>query len=117
VIVGMIMVYLLRNVIIRILYTDDFLSVAHLFKWQLLGDFIKFIAIVMSYQFLAKKQMGYYIFTEVLSIVLLYGFSVYFIDSFGTEGIVIAHFVRYVLYLFIVVYLLRSSFIGENRLS
>lgn len=116
VIVGMFMVYLFRNVIIRLLYTDDFSTVENLFKWQLMGDFVKFIAIVMSYQFLAKKQIVYFIFTEVISILLLYGFSVYFIDIYGTEGVVIAHFVRYVLYLLIVVYILRRSFIGKNRL-
>lgn len=116
VIVGMFMVYLFRNVIIRLLYTDDFSTVENLFKWQLMGDFVKFIAIVMSYQFLAKKQIVYFIFTEVISILLLYGFSVYFIDIYGTEGVVIAHFVRYVLYLLIVVYILRRNFIGKNRL-
>lgn len=115
IIIGMLIVFIFRNPIIRLLYTDDFLVMENLFKWQLLGDLVKFIAIVISYQFLAKRQIVYYIFTELLSVLLLYGFSVYFIDIYGTEGVVIAHFMRYSIYLVVVVYILRNSFLGKNK--
>ncbi len=115
--IGMIMVYLFRHVIIKLLYTNDFLSVEALFKWQLMGDFVKFLAIVMSYQFLAKKQLTYFVFTEVLSVLLFYGFSVYFIKTYGTEGVVMAHLVRQIIYLLVVFYILRHSFIGNKNLK
>lgn len=113
--IGMIAIYLLRNFIIKLVYTNDFLAISSLFKWQLLGDFIKFIALVLSYQFLAKKQMRNYIFTEILSVFLFYGFSVYFINIYGVEGIVMAHVIRYVLYLLVVIYILRYSLIGKIK--
>ncbi|MFG6686203.1 O-antigen translocase [Mariniflexile sp. HNIBRBA6329] len=112
---GMFLIYLFKNLVIKLLYTNDFLVIESFFKWQLLGDLIKFIAIVISYQFLAKKQILYFIVTEMLSVFLFYGFSVYFIDIYGTEGIVIAHFVRYVIYLLLILYILRHNFIGKNR--
>ena len=114
-ITGMLVVFLLREFIIKTLYTSEFLDMASLFKWQLLGDLIKFVAIVLSYQFIAKKQIGYFIFTEVLSVLMFYGFSVYFIDIYGTDGVVIAHFVRYILFLFVVIFILRRNFIGGKR--
>ena len=80
-----------------------------------MGDLMKFIAIVISYQFLAKKQIGYYIFTELLSVILFYIFSVYFIDLYATEGIVIAHFVRYILYFLVVFFILRKNLIGNYK--
>ena len=112
---GMLAVFLLRELIIKTLYTSEFLDMASLFKWQLLGDLIKFIAIVLSYQFLAKRQIGNFIFTEVLSVLMFYGFSIYFIDIYGTDGVVIAHFVRYILYFFVVLFILRHNFIGQKR--
>ncbi len=115
IIFGMLFVYVFRNFLIRSLYTEDFLAMANLFRWQLLGDFIKFIGIVLSYQFLAKRQIGYFVFTELLSVFLFYIFSVYFINIYGTEGIVIAHFARYIIYLLVVLYIMRNSFFGENR--
>lgn len=115
IIIGMLLVYLFRIFLIKSLYTEDFLAMSNLFRWQLVGDFIKFVAIVLSYQFLAKRQIGYFVFTELLSVFLFYVFSVYFINIYGTEGVVIAHFVRYILYFLVVIYIMRNSFFGENR--
>ncbi|MCF7560426.1 O-antigen translocase [Sabulilitoribacter multivorans] len=112
IVVGMLLVFFLRDLIIQLLYTDEFLSIGSFFKWQLLGDLVKFIAIVISYQFLAKKQIGYFIFTELLSVLLFYAFSEYFIGLYGTEGIVIAHLVRYIIYFIVVLYILRNNFFG-----
>ena len=113
---GMLVVFLFREFIIKALYTSEFLAMSSLFKWQLLGDLIKFVAIVLSYQFIAKKQIGYFIFTEVLSVLMFYGFSVYFIDIYGTDGVVIAHFVRYILFFLVVLFILRHKLIGKSRI-
>ena len=115
IVLGMILVFLFRNLIIQLLYTNEFLVIESFFKWQLMGDLMKFIAIVISYQFLAKKQIGYYIFTELLSVILFYIFSVYFIDLYATEGIVIAHFVRYILYFLVVFFILRKNLISNYK--
>lgn len=115
IIIGMLSVYFLKNIIIQLLYSEEFLGMAILFKWQLMGDFVKFVALVVAYQFLAKRQIGYFVFTELLSVLLFYVFSVYFIKFYGTEGVVMAHFFRYIIYLMVVLYILRYSFIGKNR--
>ena len=47
---------------------------APLFKWQLLGDFVKFVAIVLSYQFLANKQIKYFVVTELIIFVFIFYF-------------------------------------------
>ncbi len=112
---GMLLVFLLKTWIIQILYTNEFLPMANLFKWQLLGDLTKLAALIISYKFLAKREIGYFIFTEVLSVVLFLGFSKYFIVSYGTEGVVIAHFVRYVVYFAVVFFILRRHLIGKEK--
>lgn len=112
---GLVLVFLLRDYIIRLLYTPEFLEMSKYFKWQLLGDLVKFIAIVMAYQFLAKKQTVNFIVTELFSVVAFYVLSVFFIDSFGTEGVIIAHFIRYILYFLLVLFILRHSFFGGDK--
>jgi len=111
----MLLVYFSRNILIQVIYTKEFLGMASLFKWQLLGDFIKFVAIVLSYQFLANKQIKYFVVTELLSLFLYYIFGRYFINDFGSEGIVMAHFFRYLIYLVVVFYILRHQFIGKDK--
>lgn len=113
--VGLFLIYLFRSLVVQILFTSEFLEMTNLFKWQLLGDLVKFIALVISYQFLAKRQMWYFVFTELLSVVLFYSFSVYFVKLYGTEGVVMAHFFRYVVYFVVVVYILRFNFIGQDK--
>ena len=51
--IGMIIIYLFRNIIINVIY-PGFDSMELLFKWQLLGDFIKLVSLVIAHQFLAK---------------------------------------------------------------
>ncbi len=107
--VGMILVYFLRDYVIMLIY-PDFTGMAPLFKWQLLGDFVRLASLVLAHQFLAKRLVKSFIFTELLSLGLFYGFAYYFVDIYGIEGITIAHFIRYVIYLAIVFALVMFNF-------
>lgn len=111
--IGMVLIYFLRDYVIQIIY-PDFTGMAALFKWQLLGDFVRLASLVLGYQFLAKRLVRNFIFTEMLSLGLFYGFAYYLTDIYGVEGVVIAHFIRYVLY-FIVVLLLVFRYFNKKE--
>ena len=111
---GMILIYLLRNTLIELIFTDAFLGMAILFKWQLAGDFVRFIANVLSYQFLAKKQIKYFIYTQLIGLLMYVMFSRCFLPYFGTEGVVMALFVSNLVYLGAVLFTLRKLFSGQN---
>lgn len=106
---GMIIVYLFRDLIIQLIY-PNFTGMEPLFKWQLLGDFIRLCALVLAHQFLAKRLVKSFVITEVISLGLFFILSKVFILHYGTEGIVIAHFVRYIIYFIIVVFVIRHYF-------
>lgn len=114
--IGMLLVYFLREYVIFIIY-PDFNAMEPLFKWQLLGDFVRLAAIVLGYQFLAKKMVRNFIFSEVVSLALFYGFSYYFAGIYGVEGVVMAHFLRYVVYLIVVFFLVFRYFRKHNATS
>jgi len=113
--VGMVLVFLLRNVLIEFIFTEAFLGMSILFKWQLAGDFVRFIANVLSYHFLAKKQINYFVSTQLIGLFMYYIFSRCFLSSFGTEGVVMALFVSNLIYLGSVLFVLRKTVIGDNR--
>lgn len=110
-------IFIFRVFIIKVLYTDEFLPMEHLFKWQLFGDLIKIIAVVLAYQFIAQKKWKLFIITEAVSYMLLYIFGVYFVNKMGVEGIVFAHFLRYVIYLIIIIFSVKYSFKTNNKLD
>ncbi|PHS09712.1 MAG: O-antigen flippase [Kordia sp.] len=114
--IGMILIFILKEWVIEITHGEDFLAMSFLFKWQLLGDFIKIATLIMAHQFLAKKMVIQFIVTELISLVLFYGFSIYFIKSIGAEGIVLAHFLRYIICFILIVFLLRKHLFGNNKI-
>ena len=107
--IGMVIVYVLRNYIIQFIY-PNFLGMEPLFKWQLLGDFIRLCSLVLAHQFLAKRLVKSFIITEVVSLVLFFILTNLFIEFYGTEGVVIAHFVRYIIYFIIVLSFVWANF-------
>jgi PST family polysaccharide transporter len=106
---GMVLVYIFRNLIIEIVY-PNFKGMEPLFKWQLLGDFIRLCALVLAHQFFAKRLVKSFVITEIISLVLFFVLTKIFIQYYGTEGVVIAHFVRYIVYFVIVIFVVRSYF-------
>lgn len=114
--VGMVLVYLLRNYIIELIY-PNFLGMEPLFKWQLLGDFIRLCALVLAYQFLAKKLVKSFVITELISLVLFYVLTKIFIGIYGTEGVVIAHFVRYIIYLIVVIIFVQIYYKRQSKID
>ncbi|SHJ16300.1 O-antigen translocase [Algibacter luteus] len=110
---GLVVIYLLRHVIVLIIFTEEFEPVEDLFLFQLLGDFVKILSIIIAYQFLAKKMFWHYILTEAFLVIILYVTSVYFIDLLdNVEGAVIAHLVSYLMYFGILLLIFGSSLFG-----
>ncbi len=99
--IGMLLVYIFRNWIIAIIY-PNFTGMEPLFKWQLLGDFVRLATLVIAHQFWAKKMVTSFIVTELLSLALFYFLSKYLVLQYGAEGVVMAHFYRYIIYFGIV---------------
>ncbi len=113
--IGLVVIYFLKPYIVMLIFSEDFKPVEDLFLWQLLGDFIKVLSMVIAYQFLAKKMFWHYILTEAFLVIILYTTSIYFIDLYdNVQGAVMAHFVSYIMYYGIVLLIFGSSLFGVD---
>ena len=108
----LLIIYVLRKYVLLLVFSEEFLPTQDLFLWQLLGDFIRVLAMVIAYQFLAKKMFSHFIILEIFLFTTLYFSSVYLIDVFGLEGAVMAHFVTHLMHFGIVVLIFSSSLFG-----
>jgi PST family polysaccharide transporter len=113
--IGLLIIYIIRPYIVAIFLTNEFETVQELFGWQLLGDFVKVLSVVMAYQFIAKKMVLHYVITELILVGILYFTSIYFVDMFGIKGAPIAHFVTYLLYFGMMLLIFKSSLIGKIK--
>ena len=107
--VGLVVIYFMRFMLVKLLFTSSFLPVASLFLWQIVGDIFKAASLILGYQFFAKKLTLAFIVTEIFSLFLMYSFSHYFILLYGIEGIVMAHALTYFIYLTVLVIYFRKS--------
>ncbi len=96
--VGLLVVYLLKDILIQMLFTKEFIPVSELFFWQLLGDFFKALSLILGYQFFAKKLTKAFIITELLSLTILWFSSIYLLKVYGIEGVVMAHAFTFFMY-------------------
>lgn len=108
-IIGLILIYLLRAWVIQLLFTKDFFPVENLFFWQLLGDLFKVCALILGYEFFAKKMTKVFIITEIFSFLILYFSSIFLIEQYGSEGAVMAHAFTYSIYLIVLMVYFRKK--------
>ncbi|MFE3869105.1 O-antigen translocase [Flavobacterium sp. LS2P90] len=110
-IIGLTVIYFLRFFIVNLLFTNLFLPVTTLFFWQLTGDVLKVASLILGYQFFAKKLTIAFIISELFSLAVLYFSSLYFINEFGIQGIVMAQaFDNFIYLLVLCVYFRKSLF-------
>lgn len=110
---GLVTLFLSRELLIELLFTEEFTDAQSLFKWQFAGDFFKVITTVLAFRFIAVNDLKRYLIAEVLSVISMLGFSYYLIPLYQEEGVVMAHLLNYVFYLFILLILLRKEIFAK----
>lgn len=91
-------IYLLRDFIIQVLFTVDFVPMRELFGWQATGDVIKIGSWILGYFLLARAMVKSFVVTEVAFSISFVVLTWIFVDFFGLIGVSIAYAVNYTLY-------------------
>ncbi len=105
-------IYLSRTLLINLLFTEEFRPIEDLMGYQILGDFMRVMSMVIAYKFLAKKMFTHFIIIEIFLFVIMYFSSIYLIDAFGLKGAVMGHFLSYLMHFGIVLLIFGSSLFG-----
>jgi polysaccharide transporter, PST family len=101
-------IYTFRELVIEIAFTEKFMPMLELFKWQLVGDVIKISSWILSYIMLAKAMTRVFIYTEIGFSILFIFLSIVFIDNFGLIGITYAFCINYFMYLIMMILIFRK---------
>ena len=106
---GLLVLYLFRDIVIRLVFSEDFLPTRELFLWQMLGDLVKVLSVTIAFNFLANRKFLQYIILEVFLLLIMYLSSIFLIDIYGVKGAVIGHFASYSIYYLVVLILFATS--------
>ncbi len=108
--------YIFRDMIIDILFTHQFSSMADLFFYQLLGDFFWVAKMTLSVNMLAKAMTKQYIYVELGFGMLYYILSRIFIHyGFGIEGVSMSHFIYNLLYFIAMIFIFRDLLFQKHE--
>jgi PST family polysaccharide transporter len=102
-------IYTFREFVVDVAFTDKFIPMLELFKWQLIGDILKIASWLLGMLMLAKAMTKIFIITEILfsfSFVIL---SLLFINGFGLIGITYAFSLNYLILLVVLIYIFRKK--------
>ena len=107
--VGFALVYFFRSQITEILFSNDFIEITSFFKWQILADWFRVIFLVFGYYLVSKKMLKKYFIIEFFSFLIIINLSLLLVDNYGIEGVVVANLIRYLMCLFLIIFLLRKN--------
>jgi PST family polysaccharide transporter len=94
-VLGAASIFLLRDFIIRVLFTGDFMPMRELFPWQLAGDVIKMSAWMLGYVVIGRGLVKFFVAKEIgvgIAFVLL---THLYVGEFGLPGVTAAYALTY----------------------
>lgn len=87
-------IYLMRDVAIWLLFTDEFKSARDLFAIQLCGDVIKIVSWLYAYPMLSRGRAKWYMATEILFSLFFVIISYILIIAVGISGATLGYLVN-----------------------
>ena len=95
---GGLCVFLLKDWVIVILFSESFLPMRELVLWQMIGDSLKIGSWILAYLMLSKAMTKLFIATEITFAITLVVFTYVATDALGFVGVTVAYLVNYALY-------------------
>lgn len=103
------LIYASRDIIIYILFSNDFYDMKPLFTWQIIGDIFKISSWILAYVMIAKAMTITYILTELAFNATLILITITLVNKYGTIGATYSYAINYFLYLITMMVVLKYS--------
>lgn len=114
ILIGLSAVFFFKDVLLQLLFTADFSKAESLFRFQLLGDFFKLISFLLAALLLAKGKVTQFIVLQAVSASIYITTIPLIADSWGLEAFPFAHFLRNIVYCFLLFILCRKIVFGKG---
>lgn len=105
-------IFIFKDFVIWLLFTEDFYVMRDLFLWHLVGDVLKIAAWLIAYIMLAKAMTKTFVTTEIVSSVSFVSLSIVFVNQYGIVGMSYAFALNYTLYFFAIGWATKKEWAG-----
>jgi len=110
-----IVMYLMRNFIVVVLFSSEFMQIGELLLPQLIGDFFMVLSLMIAYLMLAKAMLKTFMITQLVFAGLRIVVSVYLFDIMGIEGMIWANAINYFLYCICLIVIFKNIIFSQNE--
>lgn len=108
-------IFILRDIIIYVLFTPDFSAVRDLFFYQLIGDVFKIASWILSFLMVAKAMTKTFIITEIIFIGLFGILSLVGVEWYGLIGMTYAFAITYIIYFLTMLVLFKDILLAHRQ--
>jgi PST family polysaccharide transporter len=108
-------IFLLRDWVVRIVFTEEFLPVRDLMPYQLVGDVLKMAAWTLGFVLVALVRSRWYITLEMLVPAIYFGGALLLVPEHGVQGVTWAYCLAGATHFAISVFALRDVLISGPR--
>ncbi len=107
-------VFFVKDFVVTLLFSVDFLTMTPLFVWQLLGDLFRLSAYVIGFLGVAKAAFRMYIVCEVLQVFLQIIFAYLILNNGGAlVDLVQSYALAYFIYFFVMIFAFYKYYRGR----
>lgn len=97
-IVAAFLIYICRDLLIQLLFSEQFYPVRVLFLGQVIGDILKIGSWILAFVMLGKAMTRYFIATEIIFSASFYCLVVLMTNAWGLHGVAWAYALNYLFY-------------------
>ena len=108
-------IYILRDIIINLLFTKEFAPMRDLFAWQMLGDAMKIGSWILAYLMLGQAMVKMFIATEIVFGFGFFAWTWILTGHLGFQAAAAAHALNYFIYWMVLVFLTSRSLKSPKR--
>jgi PST family polysaccharide transporter len=108
-------IFLLRDWVVHIVFTEEFLPVRDLMPYQLLGDVLRMAAWTLGFVLVALVRSRWYIALEILVPAIYFGGALLLVPRFGAVGVTWAYCLASAVHLAVSAFALRDILVRDSR--
>jgi O-antigen/teichoic acid export membrane protein len=106
--------FFLKDLIIQLFLSGEFIGIRHFFLPQLIGDVFKILSFLYAYLVIAKSLTAYFIVTEIVTTLMYVVLSRWLSISYGVPGVVYAYTITYATYFILQYFFIGTIYLNEN---
>lgn len=93
--------YLMRELVVTLLFSDSFISISEIMGFQLIGAVLRIVGWVIGFHMIIKSKPRYFIFAEIVFGGTFYVLSLLFFNEYGVVGLTYAFVINNLMFLFV----------------